>query len=711
MATTAASFPTDRRGFSDWFADFLRSELAPYPGRGLIVARMVIAATITMILIMTFRIPGGAIGPLYVLLISRENLISTARSGLNVIVAFGLGAIFIPIGAPMFASTPMTHFCWEVFSIFLIFFLIHTLADYSIASGIGLMATSAIAIWYLPGPAEANVQKTLWQVVSPALGAAVTFAVEAVFHAFHHQDELVTALDARLNAVEMLLQAYARGEEAPRTTRHALTQYAMVGSGRLRRMVSHSSFERTTHAVGTPAQMTAMIALTGRSVEFAAAMIHAEPVLSTVDREIAVRVAGQITEIRAALEAGRAPRNLQAGQIISGLPLLREMEGMVGLIPRVFEGSLALEAYQVRSVDPPAQRRIFVNDAFTNPEHIRYALTGCLAGSLCYILYMGLGWPGLATSVTTCVLTALSSIGTSRQKQILRLAGAVLGGFVFGLGAQIFVLPYIDSITAFALLFAAVTAVAAWVATSSTRLSYCGLQIALAFDLVHVNDFTIQTSLSIARDRVLGVLLGICMMWVVFERFHPTKAADQMVETFIANLRLQSDLATAEAEMEDAKAILAIRKLRDKIYSNFSAVNAQADAVPFEIGAGRVKHMAAREHVRRWQAMLRTLYLVQLALLQARVFGTSTPLSVEEKDSLRAIDLSCAQVLAGMADYLEAQRSETMPLPPARIEHAIFPGENTQEKQGTLLELGQEMVRILERMRVEMLAQSLYGME
>ena len=93
---------------------------------------------------------------------------------------------------------------------------------------------------------------------------------------------------------------------------------------------------------------------------------------------------------------------------------------------------------------------------------------------VCYVLYVSLDWPGISTSVTTCVFTALSNVGTSRQKQVLRIAGAVLGGFVFGIGAQVFILPNIDSITGFVVLFAVVTAIAAWVSTSSSRLSYAG---------------------------------------------------------------------------------------------------------------------------------------------------------------------------------------------------------------------------------------------
>ena len=75
-----------RERFSDWFPEFLKKELAPYPGRGALVARIVISATLTMILIVTFRIPGGFVGALTAFLFSRENLVSTARSAIFMIV-------------------------------------------------------------------------------------------------------------------------------------------------------------------------------------------------------------------------------------------------------------------------------------------------------------------------------------------------------------------------------------------------------------------------------------------------------------------------------------------------------------------------------------------------------------------------------------------------------------------------------------------------
>lgn len=705
MVTATTATRTDTRSFTAWFADFLRNELAPYPGRGLIVARMVIAATITMILIMTFRIPGGATGPLYAFLISRENLVSTAKSAVYLLIAIALATIFVPLGARMFASIPLTHFLWEAFSLFLIFFLIRTLTNYSIASAIGLIGTTAIATWYLPGPAEINLERTLWIVLAPAIGAAVTLAVEAVFHAFRKEDELVIGLKTRLEALRQLLDCYATHAAVSTENERKLTQYAMVGVGGLRRQLVRSNYEPLYRA-----KMQAVVSLVGRSIDFAAALIHAHPQISESDKQLSALLARQLTEIQQSLASGATPPELETTTLSATTSLLRELEEMIALIPRVIAGTASIESFRVLTHEPTNESGVFVRDAFTNPEHLYFALSGSLAGMLCYVLYVSLAWPGLSTSVTTCVLTALSTVGASRQKQVLRIAGAVLGGFVFGLGAQIFVLPYIDSIVGFTLLFIGVSFVAGWIGTASSRLSYCGLQVALAFYLIHVNDFTIQLSLSIARDRALGVLLGIVMMWLVFDRLQPTTATAQMVGVFCKNLRLLADLTLLNARRADVSTITNARRLRDMIYGNFATVNSQADAVPFELGALRNQHMAARDRIRRWQAMLRTFYLLELALLQYRAFGTAEKPSAEMLAALEDFDQSCKRTLKDMAHYLEIQQKTGEPHE-AGIERPRQLAISAEAANSSSLSIANQLSGILVRLREEMLAAPLFTVE
>ena len=66
-----------------WFWQFLKTELAPYPGRAWVVARITIAATIVMVLVMTFRIPYGFLGAIYTMFLSRENPTMTLRAGIT----------------------------------------------------------------------------------------------------------------------------------------------------------------------------------------------------------------------------------------------------------------------------------------------------------------------------------------------------------------------------------------------------------------------------------------------------------------------------------------------------------------------------------------------------------------------------------------------------------------------------------------------------
>ena len=711
MATTRIQFPHEER-FVAWFPDFLRKELAPYPGRGAIVARTVISATLTAVLVVTFKIPGGAIGALCAFLLSREDLLATAKSAVNLLFAFAIGGLIIPIGARFFASIPFTHFLWEAVSLFVLFFLLRTLTNFAIATGLIVLGTNILSIWYLPGPAQRNVELTLWQVASTLVGVAVTVAVEAVFHAIDRRDELVEGIDVRLKQIEDLMRSYAAGQPIAEENAQLLAQYAVVGVGMLRRHIARVADEPVHRA-----RTSALVSITGRSVDFAAALATTIPVCDVVLRPRAAALAEQLAKLRAAVRTNSqvAPWEPEESE---AMPLFSGLESTLALVPSVFSNDSSVDPrYQILDA-PQAQARIFVVDAFTNPEHLRFVLGGTLAAMLCYMLYVGLAWPGLSTSVTTCVFTALSNVGASRQKQVLRLAGATLGGFVFGMGSQIFVLPYIDSITGFALLFATVTGIAAWISTSSSRLSYAGLQLALAFYLINLSEFTIQTSLTTARDRSIGVLLGTFMMWLVFERFYPRPAADQMVRIFVRNMRLFVELLQYSPAEDDTSAILKIRRQREQIYRYFGDVNAQADAVPFETGSARAGHMAARDRIRRWQTAMRTFYLLQAPLLQFRAYATAS----QRASLFAAIDNNfreeCARAFQHVADCLESQLQHqayagVAPCSLRSLLSASLPEEsaNLSERELALLRMLQNMASIVDRMQQEVAAEALYATE
>jgi uncharacterized membrane protein YccC len=167
---------------------------------------------------------------------------------------------------------------------------------------------------------------------------------------------------------------------------------------------------------------------------------------------------------------------------------------------------------------PPHSHPFFIPDAFSNPSYVQFALKGCLAASICYVFWSGLDWPGLGVSTVTCVIAAPIAIpGSSRQRLTTRLAGLFFGGVICGIGSEIFVLPRVDSIVGYTVPFAAVSAVAAWFATSSPRLAYFGRQMALAYYITIFQGFGVSTSLVASRDRLTGIFLGLIVMWLVFD--------------------------------------------------------------------------------------------------------------------------------------------------------------------------------------------------
>jgi multidrug resistance protein MdtO len=652
MATTVTNFQAASPS-GGWFADFLKQELAPYPGRGSAVARMVISATLVMLIVMIFRIPNGAAGPLFAFMFARESLVSSVRSTLSVVVTFGAGMIFIPVGARMFAAEPMTHFLWEAASLFAMFFLLHALSDYGSAVTTATVGAIAMATWYLPGPGEANVEHTLWGMFVPAIGVAVCLAVEIVYRAIYKGlDDVLEGITTRLILIESLFQSYANNEPVSAEAKKMLAQYTVTGAGILRKRLA-----RTGNDPLYRARMTAVVSLTARSIDLATVIATEQVDLSPQVRQRFSELAQHVADIRDSLVHKREPSPWEVPENIpSSTPLLSDLERMLALIPQAFQGSVTLGSNVAPSQKAPAQKfKLLKDDAFRNPEYIRFASYGCLAAMLCYFVYASLAWPGLATSVMTCLLTALSDIGSARQKQTLRLMGAIIGGFVFAMGSQIFILPYIDSIGGFTLLFAGITAIAAWIATSSPRLSYCGTQIALAFFLVNLGEFRIQTSLSAERDRAVGVLLGVCMMGLIFGLAYPRKAAQQMFDVFVSNLRLLSQLVVYPSIQADPEGLVKLNNLREQIANNFSAVSSAAGAISFETGATRAQQLMVGEKVKRWQAVLRTFYLMEIPLLQFYHFNVRTEVS----DSIRQVEIrfqqTCGAVLTSIADCLEKQ--------------------------------------------------------
>jgi multidrug resistance protein MdtO len=328
-------------------------------------------------------------------------------------------------------------------------------------------------------------------VLVSSIGVVVTAAVEMAFVRMKPGDDIVLPIAERLAAVESLLACYIEGRPVDHATEKKITRLGMLGTSMLRRVLRRSDYSPQYRA-----QMSGVVGLVGGLVDVAATLTQFRFEPASAEHKQLRNLAATIASIRTDLMNRRISVSIQFNpddQSSRGVPLLLEMEKTVTLISQVVAGSRSMDEYAPPSDNIP-RSKLVVPDALTNPEHLKFALKGCLAASLCYVIYNAIAWPGISTAVTTCLLTGLSTIGSSRQKGILRIAGALIGGFLIGMGSQMFILPYLDSITGFTILFILVTVFSSWFMTSSPRLSYFGLQAALAFYLINLQNFASQTS-------------------------------------------------------------------------------------------------------------------------------------------------------------------------------------------------------------------------
>ena len=191
-----------------------------------------------------------------------------------------------------------------------------------------------------------------------------------------------------------------------------------------------------------------------------------------------------------------------------------------------------------------ASRRFFVPDAFHNPAHVRYALKVTFAVLASYATYTLLDWPGIRTAVTTCFFVSLTTFGESAHKLTLRISGALIGGLLGGL-CLVFVIPSLTDIGQLCLLVAGVSALCAWVSTSSENISYAGMQMAFAFFLGTLQGYSPASDLTVLRDRVVGIVIGNIWISVFFTSLWPVSALQQARNLWSSSLEKLSALLVA----------------------------------------------------------------------------------------------------------------------------------------------------------------------
>ena len=232
----------------------------------------------------------------------------------------------------------------------------------------------------------------------------------------------------------------------------------------------------------------------------------------------------------------------------------------------------------------------FEADAFTNPVHVQYALKVTGAAMLCYLIYSVLDWPGIHTALITVFIVSLTTAAESVEKLTLRIAGC-LAGAGLGLAVMIWVIPRTTDIADLAAIVFAGAFLAAWIAAGDKHISYAGFQLAFAYFLCVIQGPSPSFDMVIARDRVLGILLGNIVSYFAATRVWPVSVGP----------RIDSALRKAKQKLEsvlEAADVWARRRLVAETQSMMEGVTSDIRLAAYEpewIRPDRTR-LAAQQH-------------------------------------------------------------------------------------------------------------------
>ena len=643
----------------DWLIAFLRRELAPFPGRGIATCRIVVACVVTLVLCMTLRVPDAYLAVWVVFKIALEEPGETLLTGilcmatLTLAIAISLVLLFVSM------DQPSLRFCLIGVTAAAAFYLRRVFAIGAVGFLFGLVPTVVLTLPDFIPTADRAVRLTLW--LWPMFGLGVACAVAANLWVAPN-DPLRLLREEFLRRVRAAEAAIAACLGRPADAR-ALAPVATLGIARMLGLLRSANIMHPSLRA-QQGQQSALTTLTDRLQTTAAALRAVSVELSAGERARLEALADDCARVHRALESGaalaptmEALETAAADRGSAALPVLVELENVVGHLRQV----LGSDAIAIAAAAPEPERpALFVADAFTNIEYVQYALKGALSVLICYLAMNALDWPGIRTCYITVMIIGLTSDGATIQKGTLRIAGALLGG-AMGFLAILVLIPNMESITSLAVLVAAGTAVAAWVYVGSARISYAGVQIALAFFICVVQAFEPSWYFYTIRDRMVGILLGNAVISLVFLSVWPIRAGTEMWMGLGAALRAMADLARVGGLSEDQAVVAhAIGGLRLRAYRHFAAAQQSGEEAAFEWLSRERGGMA---HASFWRAIseAQSVFLTQLAIASQRPTVAPTDLPPALVAATRHFDSQVGECLDRIADRAAKRTPREIP--------------------------------------------------
>jgi multidrug resistance protein MdtO len=625
--------------------DRLWQDLQPTPGRLNSSLRIVLATVMTLILLMTLRMPLASIGLYYIFIIGRDSPAISVRSGFLSLLALAASVATVLAVVALSDNDPAARLLSVSIVAFLAGMLMLSTNITLLATTWGFIYCTLIAFWETQAPADYLVKQTLFLIGTVAVALVCSVAVEYVFGTKNPVKELQHQRQIRYQAVETMFSLYSQGvtHEQIQPAVTAVLQLAaagQIGMQRLYNEIVDRNLDPGTLPVGTRVRITMQAQL----MDIAAAFGSQNPLVT--DPELRRRC-GHIAEICKALKTDAVPvlDEHVAHKTGEAILLIDRIDAILhDILSMPLGGGDDKELIAL----PSSKVSIFIPGAFTKHETVAFALKLSLCATICYIIVRAVDWPGISTSVITVLITGLSTSGAIKQKLIFRLVGSAIGGLIFGLGATVFLFPHMDSITSLVLLIASIAFLSAWWA-GGRQFNYVGLQIAFSFYLVAFEGFSAPTELAPARDRLIGIIVALIVMAFVFDLIWPVRTVTAMRNALAGVLlseakflRLAKSSGSPEQVQRDAD------HLRDQIGKTVADIRTMNSTVEYEFGPDREEQLRSSKILLQAALASVAFFWNQFAVLhssKAADFLAQPELSEMRQNMAESLELMAGSVI------------------------------------------------------------------
>jgi len=482
------------------------------PGRLAFAARLTLICALTTIVAEIYKTPEIALTVYVAFFLNKGDRTSSMAITIafTIIITIVL-SILLLIASPIL-SDPAYRVATMALTSFSLLFLVSASKLKPIGGTVGLILAYALdVLGSAPlGEAATRVLLYVWLVVGiPAGVSAVVNLILAPSPLKILQDELTF----RLRTAGEALQG---DEEAISEVRKLTAE----GDSELQEKLKLSAMEHTS----TQEDLDALIGSTDcvvavlSAVELMVSEPNALPPVATREQ-----MARRLFELAEIFERNAYPVRVE--------PISMNEAGsdLVSSAIKLFNAGLT--RFGERRAPQPTPKKeasgFFASDAFTNPEHVNFALKTTAAAMVCYLIYSVLNWPGIHTALITCFIVSQDTVAETVQKLTLRILGC-LAGAGLGLAVMIGVVPSVTSIGGLVVIVFAGVFLGAWVAVGSPRIAYAGFQLAFAYLLCVLQGPGPSFNMVVARDRVLGILLGNAVSYLFATQLLPNSVAPRV---------------------------------------------------------------------------------------------------------------------------------------------------------------------------------------